>query len=83
MKIDDYRQQIDALDLELLELLNQRARLAMAIGSEKAKISAPVFVPEREKAVLDRLQELNQGPLTMAGIQEIYRTIIKNCRNLE
>lgn len=83
MKIDDYRQQIDALDVELLELLNQRARLAMAIGSEKAKINAPVFVPEREKAVLDQLQQLNQGPLTMAGIQEIYQTIIKNCRNLE
>ena len=83
MGIDDYRRQIDALDKQLLEMLNQRARLAMAIGAEKAKINAPVFVPEREKAVLERLQQLNQGPLTAKGVQEIYQTIIQNCRNLE
>ena len=83
MNIDDYRRQIDELDKELLKLLNERARLAMAIGTEKAKIGAPVFVPEREKALLDRLQHLNQGPLSAAGIQEIYQIIIQNCRNLE
>jgi chorismate mutase/prephenate dehydratase len=59
------RQQIDALDGQLLELLNQRARYAQKVGEIKAEHgeAGHIYRPEREAQVLRRLQEANPGPL--------------------
>jgi len=83
MGIDILRKQIDAIDQQLLELLNERARLAQQIGAEKQQLGLPVFVPEREQQILDRLQQLNPGPLTAFAIREIFALIIQSCRFLE
>jgi chorismate mutase/prephenate dehydratase len=60
------RQQIDHLDGQLLELLNQRARYAQQVGQIKARHGEAGFIyrPEREAQVLQRIQELNPGPLS-------------------
>lgn len=83
MGIDILRKQIDAIDQQLLELFNERARLAQQIGAEKQQLGLPVFVPEREQQILDRLQQLNPGPLTASAIREIFTLIIQSCRFLE
>lgn len=83
MSLDEYRSRIDAIDRQMLELLNERARCAREIGEIKRADNAPIYVPEREKAIFDKLTALNPGPLDGRAIQEIYREIISAIRALE
>lgn len=77
------RERIDALDVQLLTLLNQRAQMALEVGKLKHDLDAPVFQPERELQVIARLQELSQGPLHDGHIVAIWRQIMAASRALE
>jgi chorismate mutase/prephenate dehydratase len=82
-KILPFRIQIDAIDKEILSLLNKRAKLAQEIGHIKNEFKAPVFKPEREKMIVKSLEQENAGPLTHISIQSIWREIMSACRSLE
>ena len=77
------RDQIDAIDAQLLDLLNRRARVAQEVGHVKNKVDAPVFRPEREAQVLRGIAERNPGPLGNNELQTIFREIMSACRSLE
>lgn len=77
------RHQIDALDQELLALLSQRAKLAVAVGEIKHEYGSPVFRPEREKQVLEKLAQRNPGPLKNRGLQAIWQEVMSACRDIE
>ena len=83
VNLDELRQKIDALDAQIVETLNERARAAQNIGELKRGANAPIYVPEREKAVFTKLSERNSGPLDDKAIQAIYREIISAIRALE
>lgn len=74
------RRQIDALDDRILALLNERARLAQAIGQLKR---GSVYRPEREAQVVRRLQAANPGPLPAEAVERLFREIMSACRALE
>ena len=82
-KLKPLRDQIDAIDAQLVDLLNRRARLAQEVGHVKAETNAPVFRPEREAMVLRRVAERNPGPLASADMQMIFREVMSLCRSLE
>jgi chorismate mutase/prephenate dehydratase len=82
-KLQPLRQQIDAIDKQILALLNQRARVAQEVGHVKALTNAPVFRPEREAQVLRQIAENNPGPLLNQDLQVIYREMMSACRALE
>ena len=82
-KLADLRRQIDAVDASIIASLNQRARLAMAVGEVKHETGAPVYRPEREAQVLAKQAAANQGPLSAVAITSIYREVISACRELE
>ena len=77
------REQIDAIDAQILTLLNQRAQVAQQVGHVKAHTNAPVFRPEREAQVLRGIADNNPGPLHSGDVQLIYREIMSTCRALE
>lgn len=77
------RDKIDALDQQLLALLNERARLAAQVGEIKRQAGSPVFRPEREAQVIDRLKASNPGPLPGDRLAPIWREIMSACRSLE
>jgi chorismate mutase / prephenate dehydratase len=77
------RAQIDALDRELLALLNRRAGLALQVGDIKKREGSVVFRPEREAQVIDSLKAVNSGPLATASVAPIWREIMSACRALE
>jgi len=83
MPIDDYRRRIDALDREIVRLMNERAACAQRIGEAKLRSERVVYAPSREREVLDRVDEANAGPLPKAAVHAIYREIISACRALE
>ena len=77
------RAQIDAVDRELLGLLNRRAGLAQAVGEIKKREGSVVFRPEREAQVIDGLKAANTGPLQTESVAPIWREIMSACRALE
>ena len=77
------RKQIDALDRELLSMLNRRAGYAQDVGEIKRKQGAIVFRPEREASVIAGLKAVNPGPLLNDNIAPIWREIMSACRALE
>jgi len=81
--LEELRSAIDAVDRELLTLLNRRAALAHEVGELKRAEGSPVFRPERETQVIHGLQQLNQGPLKSENVATIWREIMSACRALE
>lgn len=81
--LNSLRKKIDAIDSRMVALLNQRARLSLAIGKEKIKNSHSIYSPHREKAVLKRIQALNRGPMTYEDFEAIYREIMSSALALE
>jgi chorismate mutase/prephenate dehydratase len=77
------RGRIDAVDRELLALLNRRAGLALEVGGLKRRSGSVVFRPEREAQVIDGLKAANPGPLRPESVAPIWREIMSACRALE
>ena len=77
------RVEIDAVDRELLTLMNRRAALAHEVGELKRADAAPVFRPEREAQVISGLQAGNPGPLKNSNVATLWREIMSACRALE
>jgi chorismate mutase/prephenate dehydratase len=76
------RAEIDGIDDRILQLLNERAAISLAVGRAKADSVETVFKPFREKEVLDRLTRTNPGPLPENHLYAIYREIMSSSRRL-
>jgi chorismate mutase / prephenate dehydratase len=81
--LERLRAQIDAINLKLVRLLNQRAKIAQAIGHLKIASGASIYQPGRERVVLERVAAANQGPLTGEHLRRIFVEIISACTALE
>jgi chorismate mutase len=83
MDIEHWRKEIDDIDAQLLRLLNARARLALKVGALKQAANLPCCDPERERNVLHRLQEINDGPLDERAVLKVFRRIIRESRRVQ
>jgi chorismate mutase/prephenate dehydratase len=77
------RAKIDRLDRSLVQLMNERARLALKIGKLKDNAGETIYSPAREEDVLNRVMEQSRGPLAPDCIRSIYRELISGSRSLE
>lgn len=77
------RDQIYGLDRQLLELLNQRARVAEQVGEIKRAEGTPFFRPDRVAQVIDKIRAANPGPLKAEHVAAIWREIMSACLALE
>ncbi|MCP4249441.1 MAG: prephenate dehydratase [bacterium] len=82
-QFDELRRRIDALDAEIVARLNERAGLVLQIGRGKARAGIPVYVPDRERAVLERIRGLNDGPLSDRTLTAIYHELMSGSFALE
>ena len=83
MSLEELRKRIDELDVKLVRMLNERARIVVEIGKLKNKAGKPVYAPEREKQVLARLAEANKGPLPDKCLVAIWRELMSGSFALE
>jgi chorismate mutase/prephenate dehydratase len=83
MDLKAYRDQIDAIDQQIVSLLNQRYNIVRDVGKWKLERGLPIHVPERDKALLEKLDSLNQGPMLRSTLFAIYREIISGAYPLE
>lgn len=79
----DLRAQIDRIDREIVERLNARAKLALAIGEQKKTGGRAVFDPAREREVLAKALAASTGPFPEKTLAFVYREIMAACRGLE
>lgn len=78
-----FRDRIDGIDAQVLDLLNERAGLALEVGAVKQRLAAPMYSPSRERELLDQLVQSNQGPLPEDSLRLIYQEIISASLALE
>jgi chorismate mutase len=81
--LDGWRKRIDAIDQQLLQLLNERSQCAVEIGHIKKKLKQPAWQPEREVEILRNVVKSNPGPLDDAAIRRLFERIIDEARSLE
>jgi chorismate mutase/prephenate dehydratase len=79
-KLKKKRKKIDLIDRKLLNLLNQRLRLAIEVGNIKKKMGEKIRDPRREEEVLERLKKIDRGPLREEDLEKIFKTIMRVCR---
>jgi chorismate mutase/prephenate dehydratase len=83
LTLAELRVQIDALDNELLVLLNRRAQVAEQVGEVKKREGSPFFRPDRVAKVIEQIQHANQGPLKNEHVAAVWREIMSACLALE
>jgi chorismate mutase/prephenate dehydratase len=81
--LEKLRQQIDAMDGRIVDLLNERARIVVEIGRLKQATNIPIYAPDREKAVMDKVRRLNHGPLGDRCLEAVYRELMSGSFALE
>jgi len=77
------RERIDALDEQIVALLNERATCALQIGEIKRETDMPIYQPGRERDVLDHVRGVNAGPLDGDAVKRLFERIIDEARRLE
>ncbi|MFY9106722.1 chorismate mutase [Aliarcobacter cryaerophilus] len=82
----ELREQLDSIDNKILDLLNDRMKLVHKVGALKAKSGGAIYRPDREKAIIDRLEKINQdknGFLNRSAIEALFLEIFAISRNIE
>lgn len=84
--LQECRDAIDAIDNEVLELLNKRMEVVHRVGEIKNSSGGAIYRPEREKDIIDRLTQMSlesNGALQKSAIEAIFLEIFAVARNLE
>ena len=81
--IEALRQRIDAIDRQLVQLLNERADCAREVGRRKESQGQPIYQPAREAEVLAHVRAINRGPLDDDAVTRLFERIIDEARRLE
>jgi chorismate mutase len=81
--IDELRLRIDAIDREMVRLLNERAGCAIALGRVKKERGLPIYQPAREEEVLSNVRRASGGPLESEALRRLFERIIDESRRIE
>ena len=81
--IDDWRDEIDRIDEQLVRLLNERSQCAIEIGRIKREAGLAVYSPSREKQVIEHVTAVNGGPLDADAMRRLFERIIDESRSIE
>ncbi len=82
MNIESLREQIDAVDCELLLLLNIRAKIVLELATIKRDMNIPLYDALRERRIIERTCRLNRGPLDDSALRSIFNVIIGESRRI-
>jgi chorismate mutase len=81
--LESWRSRIDGIDDQLMRLLNSRSACAVEVGRIKRAQGLPIYAPEREAWILDRVMRVNTGPLEPLAVRRVFERIIDESRRLE
>ena len=82
-KVTKYRNEINRIDKEIVDYLNERAKIVLEIKRLKKKNNLPLYDAKREEELLDNIAKYNTGPLYNDNIIQIFESILRNVQILE
>ena len=82
-KVRSLRKGIEAVDSQVLRLLNERAEIVLELGKVKSEMNMDSYNPQREEEILRHLETENSGPFPRWAIRSVYREVISACRALQ
>ncbi|MCE5328925.1 chorismate mutase [bacterium] len=82
-KISKYRDEINRIDKGIVDYLNERAKIVLAVKKLKKKNNLPLYDARREEELLDNIAKYNKGPLYNDNIIQIFESILRNVQILE
>ena len=82
-QLADCRTRIDAVDLKILELLNERTKIVEEIGQIKQRMAMPIYEPKREDQVYNNVISNNAGPLSGEALKRVFERIIDEMRTVQ
>src|SRR5688572_27691902 len=82
-KLSALRVQIDAIDAQLVELINRRAQVVVEVGKLKQQHNTPIYSPDRERLIFEKIRQLNHGPLPHRALEAVYRELMSGSFALE
>ena len=82
-KLAECRVLIDAVDVKILALLNERTQIVEEIGRVKQTLTLPIYEPKREEQVFANITAHNQGPLPNDAVKRVFERIIDEMRNIQ
>ena len=82
-QLTDCRTRIDAVDLKILELLNERTKIVEEIGRIKQRMAMPIYEPKREDQVYHNVVSNNPGPLSGEALKRVFERIIDEMRTVQ
>jgi len=82
-RLQELRAQIDPINMQILELLNRRAEVALEIGRVQQELGTGFYDPQRESEMLNALQQVNEGPFSNETIKKLFSEIFHATLNLE
>ena len=76
--LNHLRQEIDALDRELIQLFAKRLELVSQVGEVKHEKGLPIYAPERELAMLQaRREEATKAGISPQLIEDVLRRFMR------
>ena len=83
-EIKPHRDTIDRLNDEIITLIAERQKAALAIGGVKKRYGKPVVDRSREQAILDKIREKAQANgIDPDALERVFREIIRLCVEAE
>jgi len=82
-KLENLRKKIDRIDRKLLQLLNDRSRVALDVGRIKKETQKEIYAPNREKELVEDLSMANPGPFPDHALRSVFREIMSASRALQ
>ncbi len=82
-KLKNFRKEINRIDIEIVDLLNERAKIVLEIKRLKKSNNIPLYDAKREEELINNLAEYNKGPLYNDNIIQIFESILRNVQILE
>lgn len=76
-QLENLRNQLDDVNLKLLDVINERAKLVQEIGRVKSTQGVNRFDPVRERKMLDLIAEKNEGPFETSTLQHLFKKIFQ------
>ena len=86
MELSDWRERIDNIDHQLIDLLNERMQCAQEVGQIKKAAGKPIRDPERELDVIAKIKAYNQGLQGLVkdeALEKLYWLLIQLTTNFE
>ncbi len=81
--LSDWRDAIDQVDREIVDLLNRRAEIVLGLAPLKKELGMDIYEPGREGMVMNNIAARNSGPLSNEALERVYRALIGEMRALQ